>query len=419
MAGIISSIMESWGIRSPSMHVSRTSPMFDAFGRLRVGELETLFDSKLSFGKLPLLWDEVVSANASSTHVEVDSCVNLATTANGAYAIRQTRQRWNYQPGKSQVLTATFKMPTGQGLTSRVGLMHGNSAAPYTIHDGIFFEVANGVASVNIVKGTEAGGVVSTEKVVQSSWNMDRLDGTGPSGKVADWSKAQIFFMDFQWLGVGGVRFGFEVDSVPVYVHEFFHAGIVDSVYMHNGTQPIRYEIRSTGGNGTLAQICSSVSSEGGAQRTGITTAVDTNGTLISCATTAVQMLLAIRIAPANPDVQLLVEKLYALNTAANTAYRWALIWNPTISGTPNWVSVAGSPIEVWRNAGTDITMTGGTVLDSGYASRDNRQTNATTEPSVHPGMSIAGVPDVVALGIESIGGTSSCSGGVGVRQLV
>lgn len=418
--GILQGIMEAWGMDRPSLHVARSSPLFDAFGRLRVGELETLFDTKLSYGKLPLLWDEVVSANASSTHVEVDSCVNMTVTANNAYAIRQTRQRWNYQPGKSQSMVCTFRMPTAAGVTSRVGLMHGNAAAPYLLHDGIYFEIANGIASANIVKGTEAGGVVSTEKALQSQWNIDRLDGSGPSGKVADWSKVQIFFMDFQWLGVGGVRFGFEVDSTPVYVHEFFHAGIVDSVYMHNGTQPIRYEIRSTGGTGTLSQICSSVSSEGGTQKTGITTAVDTNGTLISCAEGAIQMLLAVRIAPANPDVQLAIEKIYAMSTAATpTSYRWVLLFNPTIVGTPNWVSVTNSPVEVWRNAGTSITMTGGTTLDSGYASKDSRQTNVLTNPSVQPGMSIAGVPDVVALGIESIGGTSPCAGGMGIRQLV
>lgn len=408
-----------WGPQRPTPHLSRTSPLFDAFGRLRVGQLETLFDSKLSYGKLPILWDEAVSANASSTHVEADSCVNMAVTANNAYAIRQTRQRWNYQPGKSQLLVCTFKMPTASGITSRVGLMHGNNAAPHAIHDGVFFEVSDGIASVNIVKGTESGGIVAVEKAFQGEWNMDRLDGTGPSGKVADWSRAQILFLDYQWLGIGGVRFGFEVDSVVVYVHEFLHAGAVNSVYMHNGTQPVRYEIRSTGGSGTLSQICSSVSSEGGAQKTGITTAVDTNGTLVSCAAGSVQMLLAIRIAAGNPDVQLLVEKLYALNTAANTSYRWVLAWNPTITGTPNFVQETGSPVEVWRNAGTNIPMTGGTILDSGYASRDNRQTNALTEPSVHPGAGINGTPDVLALGIESIGGTSSCSGGLGIRQLV
>ena len=60
--------------------------------------------------------------------------------------------------------------------------MHGN-VAPYLLHDGIYFEIANGIASANIVKGTEAGGVVSTEKALQSQWNIDRLTDLVPLGK--------------------------------------------------------------------------------------------------------------------------------------------------------------------------------------------------------------------------------------------
>lgn len=46
-------------------------PYYDAFGRSRVSEPETLFDSKLLTDKLPLFWDESVtdvSGNATSTH---------------------------------------------------------------------------------------------------------------------------------------------------------------------------------------------------------------------------------------------------------------------------------------------------------------------------------------------------------------
>jgi hypothetical protein len=414
-------ITTQWDNNSrPSPKLNRASALFDAFGRLRVSDVPPLFDSKLSLGKLPLYWDEAVSANASSLHVEVDSCVNLTVTANGAYAVRQTRQRWNYQPGRSQNILATFKASTAQGVTCRVGPFHGNFTAPYTPHDGIYFKVSNGIASCNIVKGTETGGVVSSQKALQSEWNIDRLDGTGPSGHVADWSKAQILAIDFQWLGIGGVRFGIEVYSVTHYVHEFKHAGIVESVYMHNGTQPIRYEIRSTGGTGTLMQICTSVSSEGGASKTGITTAVYTDGVLVSCPAGVIEMLLAIRIDPGNPDCQLLVEKAYSLNTAANTSYRWVILFNPVISGTPSWVALPGGvPIQVWQNTGTAITMTGGLPLDSGYASRDNRQSSDTTDPSVNPGISINGTPDIIALGIESIGGASTCAGGLGIRHLV
>ena len=163
-------VAEAWQPgTNPALKLRRSSALFDAFGRFRVSGVETLFDSKLSFGKLPLFWDEVVSANASSTHVEVDSCVNLSVSANGAFAIRQTRQRWNYLPGKSQCLICTFKVPTGANLTSRVGLFHGNNASPHTPHDGIFFEMSNGIASVNIVKGTDSGGVVGTESVSRCS----------------------------------------------------------------------------------------------------------------------------------------------------------------------------------------------------------------------------------------------------------
>lgn len=411
-------IRAPWGPSRPSNHLDRQSTLFDPFGKFRVSQPDTLFDSKLSFGKLPAFWDEVISGG-TSTHVEVDSCVEMSVDSPGDFVIRQTRQRWNYQPGKGQCLLTTFRLSTAVGTTCRVGLMHGDYASPHTIHDGAYLELVDGQAFLCITKGTESGGIVSTQRTAQSVWNMDRLDGSGPSGKVIDWTKAQIFMIDYQWLGVGGVRFGFEVDSVMVYVHEYLHAGAVSSVYMHNGTHPIRYEIRSTGGTGTLCQICSSVTSEGGAQKTGIPIAVDTNGTSIACNAGALQMLLAVRIDPDNPDVQILLEKVYNLNTAANTAYRWVLIMNPAIVGAPNWITEPNTPIQVWRNAGTNITMSGGLPMDSGYASRDSRQANTETNPNTNPGVSINGTPDIVALGIESIGGTSQCSGGMGFRQLV
>jgi len=408
----------NWGINRPDTRLDRTNTFLDAFGRLRISEPQTLFDSKLSSSALPEYWDRVAFGTASNTWDRANACVHMAVATNNDYAIAQTFQRWNYLPGKSQLILATFKAPIAQGVTSRIGLFHGNYATPHTAHDGVYFQVADGVASVNIIKGTESAGIAATESAPQSQWNMDRLDGSGPSGMVADWTKAQILQIDFQWLGVGGVRFGFEVDSVMVYVHEFYHAGMVDSVYMHSGTQPVRYEIRSTGGAGTLDHICSSVSSEGGSYRTGITTSMDTNGTLISCPVSSIQMILAVRIDKDNPDVQAFIESVGALNTA-NNSIRWVILRNPTITGTPNWVQGPLDSLEVWRNAGANITMTGGLQLDSGYASRDTRQTNDIVSPTIGPGISINGTSDVFALGIEGIGGNATCSGKIGVRVLV
>ena len=407
-----------WNPQRPARHLNRGIPNHDAFGRLRVSTPTTIFDSKLSFGKNPYFWDEVLIGGATATHVDVDSCVNMNVSNNGDVAIRQTFQRWNYQPGKSQLFLGTGVLPVVQGVTARLGPFHGSYTAPHTPHDGLYFESKDGIVSVNIIKGNETGGVVSLRSVPQSEWNIDRLNGNGPSGYTVDWTKAQIFQIDYQWLGVGGVRFGIEVDSVMVYIHEFYNAGMVSDVYMSNGTQPVRYEIRSTGGAGRLKQICCTVASEGGLTRTGLSSVTDTDGTLISCPALTLEMLLAIRLTADNPDAQILIEKVYALNTA-NTNFRWVLLWNPTIVGTPNWVTTSELALQVWKNAGTAITMTGGLALDSGYASRDARATDGRLDPSLGLGVSIAGVPDVIALGIESIGGTSSCSGGIGFRQLV
>lgn len=80
------------------------SPSIDAFGRMRVADPNTLFDSKMLWDKQPLIWDEEItngSGNATSTHSVTDSRVRMHVEA-GDTIIRQTFMRFNYQPGKSQ-----------------------------------------------------------------------------------------------------------------------------------------------------------------------------------------------------------------------------------------------------------------------------------------------------------------------------
>jgi hypothetical protein len=49
--------------------------------------------------------------------------------------------------------------------------------------------------------------------VPQTNWNIDKLDGTGISGITLDISKAQILWMDIEWLGLGTVRIGFVING--------------------------------------------------------------------------------------------------------------------------------------------------------------------------------------------------------------
>ena len=91
------------------MPAYNTQHSIDAFGRLRVSEPFTVFDSKQIYDKAPLVFDESTTGSPTSAHVAGDSCVRMTTQSGSASSvIRQSFMRFNYQPGKSQLIFCTF-----------------------------------------------------------------------------------------------------------------------------------------------------------------------------------------------------------------------------------------------------------------------------------------------------------------------
>ena len=100
-------------------------------------------------------------------------------------------------------------------------------------------------------KGVTAAGVVATKtediRVPQSEWNIDKADGTGPSGFVLDITKIQMAYIDYSWYGAGKIRFGFKDANGHVkYMNEFLHNNVIEEAYMRSGNIPGRYEIENT-----------------------------------------------------------------------------------------------------------------------------------------------------------------------------
>ena len=231
---------------------------FDSFGRLRVSEPFTLFDSSHRYRDNGL-WATQTATGGTVVFDANEGCVDLSvTTSSGSTVRRETYKVFAYQPGKSLLSLNTFVMaPAQTGLTQRVGY--------YGAANGMFLELAN--STLSLVKRSSVTGVLVDTPVAQASWNVDPMDGTGPSGIILDITKAQILFMDFEWLGVGSVRCGFVIDGEFYTCHIFHHANIVTSTYITTASLPVRYEIFNTAGtvtSSTLKQICSSVISEGG-----------------------------------------------------------------------------------------------------------------------------------------------------------
>jgi len=237
---------------------------YDAFGRLRVSQPTTLFDSQMQYDTQPLLWSQKLVGTASVTHRPLESAADFTLgTASGDSVIRQTRQYFRYQPGKSQYVFCTGAFGEAQdGTTKLIG--YGDDK------NGIFFGQDGGGLFV-LLRSNITGTPSDARKVYQADWSLDPLDGSGTTGLTIDATKAQIFALDIEWLGVGRVRIGVVIGGALIYCHEFLNANLNSTTYMTTANLPVRYEITNTAAVAaapTLKQICCQVSSEGGQQRT-------------------------------------------------------------------------------------------------------------------------------------------------------
>lgn len=344
----------------------------DAFGRMRFSAPLTLFDSSHRY-RDNTFWTTSSGTGGTTSFDTNAGLVSLnVTTTSGSEVIRETTKVFAYQPGKSLLVMTTFVMNAGKdGLRQRVGY--------YGANNGIYLE-KNGTAAPAFVERSYVTGALTETSVSQSNWNIDKLDGTGVSGLTLDLTKAQILFMDIEWLGLGTVRLGFVINGKFVHCHSFHHANLIASTYITTATLPLRYEIRNTAttaSSSTLKQICSTVISEGGYELRGYQLGIGTSITSPYSLATAGTFypVISLRLKAAALDAIVILTALSMMGAAGSANYVWRLVANPTTTGG-SWVS-AGTDSNVEYNL-TGTSTSGGRVLTQGYFSSTNQASAAT-----------------------------------------
>jgi hypothetical protein len=353
---------------------SESSTSFDAFGRMRVSNPLTLFDSSHRYSDNNL-WATSTGTNSSGVFNSGQGLIDLMIpTTSGSFVKRETIRNFAYQPGKSLLNLNTFVMAAAQNnLRQRVGY--------FGVANGIYFQL-NGT-DLSFVKRTSVNGVSGEEFTVnQSSWNGDKLDGTGASGLTLDITKAQILWMDIEWLGVGSVRIGFVINGKFIVCHTFHHANLIASTYVTTASLPIRYEIENIGtttGASTLKQICSTVISEGGYEIRGQQQAVGTNIMAVKNLTTAgiYYPLVSLRLKSDRLDSVSILSAASVL-PKDNGNYSWRLLSNcTTTAGT--WVSAGANSSVEYNISGTAVT--GGRVLAQGFLAATTQSVGSINLP--------------------------------------
>ena len=401
--------------------LSADSPSIDAFGKWRVSQPTTLFDSKQVVDSGSFYFDIKTTSGGTVTWNSGSAQSTMAVTStSGSRAIKQTKRIFVYQPGKSQQIICTGKFGTKvDGIKKSIGSFDDN--------DGYFFQTSG--SSFGVVLRKTINGVKTDTFVSQSTWNLDKMNGLGPSGNTLDITKAQIYTMDYEWLGVGRVRYGMVQKGVLIYVHEINNYNSLDTVYLRNPNLPIRYEMsthKNTTTGSLMTQICSTVISEGGFDNTGKRVVVTSNNGATIGASEYDAVLFIRYNSSTSKGAQIVPEQLDLLIKPGNSstfAGRWELLVNPTVTNAVTYNNASGSIVtQVAVVAAGNVITNPGTIIATGYFAGTSANSVAqmiVLDPYYGLGRKIDGTSDVLAVGIKTIDNTYTVYPSLIVRELI
>jgi len=388
----------------------------DAFSRLRISQPFTLFDSFHRYRRNNK-FTHAIGGNGTLTFDENESAVKLNVTGvNGDYCYYESRRVMPYQPGKSFLIMQSFSFANPQaGLRQRVGFFGTNNGV-YLEHDGTTLAF--------VLRSSVTGSVNNSRRVVQANWNGHKFDGSAFYQRALNVTKANILWMDIEWLGVGDVRCGFIIDGYPVIAHTFHNENVNTSTYMTTAALPIRAEIENTSTTSTAASmthICSTVISEGGYQ--GLTpinhaaSTIITNDQKTLSAPGTFYPLLSIKLKDTRLDSVVLPAQ-FEIVTSTNDNFYWKLLLNPTLAGTNFTEYSTDSSVQVDTTA-TSIISTG-TVVGGGFAYQKSASALGGLDNfNLQLGRTIQGTSDILTIAVAASANTAKCAVGLGWMELV
>jgi hypothetical protein len=383
------------------------SPNIDAFGRLRTAAVQNLLDIKHVYDKNPLQVNEVTAGTATSVFSQEYARVRMSTSANNDLVIRQTKTHPIYQPGKSQLFEGSFSnFQLETNVIKRVGCFTSTSASTYnSVFDGFFLE-SNGVSNTISFQIWRSGTTIFT--AATTSWVTNEFD---PANLV--WSNTQLITVDYQWLGVGRMRFGIALSGQTIYFTDHNCSNNESLVYMSSPNQPIRYEIRQVGaGSGSFDMLCSQVSTEGALNGLYSTVGVIHSSTATLSTEGTKYPYIGYRLKQSYKSVTSQYSSLSILNTS-NDNYLVTIEYNPTLSATPTWTDIPNSPFQYSLGTGATTVTSSGHIMSSliGEAGTSALTTIKVDDNQIRVGSNINGTLDEMWVCITPLGANATFLG--------
>ena len=341
----------------------RDSANLDAFSRLRVSNPLILHNSQLTYDLAPIIYEQITNGTGATITYDSTNRYGLMTfssTPTGGKAYMQSYEYLPYQPGRSQLAFVTFNMVAAVANTLKfAGYSDGVN--------GVEFQLDGTTKQFVLYSGTASGNLT----VAQSSWNLDKLDGTGASGITLDITKVQILVIDIQALYAGRVRIGFDIGGEIIYAHQFLHANNITPPYIQSANLPVRCGMTSTGTvSTTMYFLCAAVISEGGSEDINVygytfqqdsgPVSVTTGGThMLSLRPRTTFNSITNRTRVAYIDVE--------IYNGGNQPIQWQLCVGQAISGTTTYNNVNSTYSSSEYNVLGTLSGSPTIVIDGGY----------------------------------------------------
>lgn len=345
----------------PSLVSIADGANLDAFGRLITSTPQYIFDSQFTYNLQTLLFEQTTSGSgATITHDTTNRCAKMtfSSTPTGGKAYMQSFEYFRYQPGRGQKILITFNFnELVTGVLKFAGYGDGTN--------GIALEANGTDVRFKIFSGTTLG----NQTVSQSAWNLDQLNGQGPSRVTLDLTKVQILVIDLQALYVGRVRVGFDIGGQLIWAHQFKHANVVAFPYIQDANCPIRVGMTCTATVSTtmLFVCCSVISNSGDPKDYGLSFTIGNGVTAASGARThLVSLRPALTFNSIVNRVGFRLDSVIVSVAGANQVL-WELCIGDVLTGTTTFNDVNATYSAFQYNTAGTTSGAPAIVIESGY----------------------------------------------------
>jgi len=341
----------------PTITLNANQAPVDPGGRIRTSVLTTLGDYKILEFDKTLLFETTGSGTGSFEH----NAYRLTVSGSNQWMARRTRKIHPYFSGKPQFIEVTFdNFHVETDVVKKVGYYSTSTTIPFSDTEDGFYIKASGSTHYLVVQNSGS----LTLELPKEQWdNYESISSY-------NWKNFTVIIFDFLWLGGAILRLWIKGADGFKLLHTYHYAGTREGTFIKYPTQPLRCDIRSTGGNGMFRYICAQIATEGGTEEAGISRAVDTGTNAISIATVGtVYPLIAIRKNANYRHNIIEIQDLGVFVSSVNDIIRWSLHINPTFSAPLSFTPLSNSALETAIGNGTITVTAVGTVIASGYIS--------------------------------------------------